>query len=654
MSLKPLFKRVFVLAVVLLSLTHNAFADSKLSGTPIGTPTGWSYESNKTQSNMFNNLFDGNLTTYFASKDASYTWAGLDLGSQFVITKVGWAPRAATNGPQRMVLGVFQGANSPDFLDAVPLFMILDKPQTGAISYGSVDCSRGFRYVRYVSPSGAQCNVAELEFYGHAGAGNDSKLFQPSNLPTVLINTVNSQEPVDKETDITSNFIILNNNTVDTDKPGTVRERGNGSRTFPKKPWRIKFDKKQNILDAPAKAKKWTLINNYGDKTLMRNLLAFDIAKRLKMKYVPYARPVDVFLNGEYKGTYQLCDQIEINPNRLDITEMEATDISGENLTGGYLYELDAYAYEEPEGEWFYSSRSIPVTIKSPDAGGTTEQYNYLKNYFNNFETRLFASNFMDPVNGYRAVFDNDSFLRHFIVGELSANTDTYWSVYQYKERNDPKIYTGPVWDFDLAFENDSRTYPVNNINGYLYNSNRASAANGVRNFVNRIIVSDTGSAAEISKIWSLARNDNGLNAENLCALADSLAIELSESQKLNFLRWPILNQLVHMNPRILGSFEAEVEGVKTFLKARFPKLDQLMKYDATMTETSVEGVADSKNLMARIRIDSNCIALDGETVFSVYSVAGALIHNSAETTTALPSGIYIVIVSNQRIKIAL
>jgi hypothetical protein len=183
------------------------------------------------------------------------------------------------------------------------------------------------------------------------------------------------------------------------------------------------------------------------------------------MPYTPYGTPVDVLLNGEYKGCYQLCDQVEVNPGRVEITEMKPTDIEGTALTGGYFVEVDAYAYDETS--WFNSNKGNPVTIKSPsDDEIVTEQYNYIKNYFNKMESQ------------WQTYLDLNTFLRHFLVGEMSGNTDTYWSVYMYKDRDNDKMYTGPVWDFDLAFENDNRTYPVNNKTDYIYRSGGSCAGN--------------------------------------------------------------------------------------------------------------------------------------------------------------------------------
>jgi len=297
--------------------------------------------------------------------DKGQVWFGLDLGSPHVITKVGWMPSVDGQVASRVVLGVFEGANRPDFMDALPLYLIEEKSKNSRMTYGDVKCSRGFRYVRFVRPADASQNVAELEFYGYQGEGDDSQFYQITNLPTVSIHTLNDEIPYDKEHEIVSQLTIISENGAKLlSEPGYVRERGNYSRTFDKKPYRIKFEEKQHVLDAPAKAKKWTLINNYGDKTLMRNLLAFELSRRLGMPYTPYGTVVDVLLNGEYKGCYQLCDQIQVHKDRVNITEMTTHDNEGSALTGGYFIEIDAYANQEKS--WFKSVNGNPVTIKSP------------------------------------------------------------------------------------------------------------------------------------------------------------------------------------------------------------------------------------------------------------------------------------------------
>lgn len=623
--------KLFGLAAIILSLSMPMMAADKLSGIPIGsTSVDYSTGEESTTVNTVANAFDGKLDTYFASYVRSYTWVGLDLGEKHVITRVGWSPRDDWQGEGRVKLAMFEGANSPDFIDAVPLYLTTEKGKIGQMSYADVDCSRGFRYVRYVGPNDARCNVAEVEFYGEKGEGDDSKLHQITNLPTVIINTVNAEEPYDKEHDIVSNIIIISENGTNVlEASGESRLRGNNSMTHPKKPYRIKFDKKQQPLDAPAKAKKWTLINNYGDKTLMRNMIAFEVARNVGMEYVPYSRPVDVILNGEYKGCYQLSDQIEVGDGRVPVTEMEETDISGDELTGGYLIEVDAYA--SGEISWFQSSRGIPVTIKSPDDDKITpEQTNYIKSYFNKLENAAYSVRYDSPTTGYRTMLDINSFLQHFIVGEVSGNTDTYWSTYMYKKRNDPKFYVGPVWDFDLAFENDNRTYPINNKTCYIYQWVNSSSAGTMDVLVERIVVNDTRTAGDLLAMWSATRA-NGLSGESLCGFVDKWAEEMDASQRLNFMRWDILNTKVHENPQASGSYEGEVAWVKNYLRERIAWMDNKIGYDPSS--------------VGNIGIETEELSLSEVAEWRVYNVGGQEVYSvdGELSTTSLLPGIYIV-----------
>ena len=605
-----MIKRLLCTLLLGLLLLTPAYGDDLLKGTVIGTVETYNYKKTSDKTNTVNtreNAFDGNLSTFFASYDKSYTWAGLDLGEAHIITRVGWSPRNDSQGEKRVLLGVFEGANRPDFMDALPLYVIPENGKIGTISYADIDCSKGFRYVRYIGPADARCNIAELEFYGYPGAGDNSHLCQVTNLPTVSIHTLNNEIPYDKEHLIESQLTIISNNGTELlSEPGTTRERGNASRSFPKKPWRIKFDKKQNVLDAPAKAKKWTLINNYGDKTLMRNLLAFELSRRMGLTYTPYGTAVDVLLNGEYKGCYQLCDQIEIHKNRVNITEMTPEDNQGSALTGGYLIEVDAYASKETS--WFKSSKGNPVTIKSPDEEEiTSNQKQYIRNFFNQMEKQ------------WSTYLDLNSFLRHFLVGELSGNTDTYWSMYMYKERDEDLLRVGPVWDFDLAFNNDKRIYPVNNKTDYIYRSGGSCAGN-MKTFVDNIVVKDAPSKQQLVDIWDEARR-SGLTEENLLAFIDQWAEDLQQSQRLNFLRWPILNSKVHQNPVALGSFEAEVDVVRTFIKERLAWMDNKLGYTYKPDGISV-------------------LSFDRTQPYQVFSLSGQPLGHSLES---LSPGIYIV-----------
>ena len=195
---------VFLLLAPVLTVVAD---DGKLTGTVIGTTETVDYATSRktTTVNTREMAFDGDLNTFFASWERSYTWTGLDLGSKHVITKVGWSPRNDGQGEGRVVLGVFEGANREDFMDALPLYIIKEKGTIGVISHAEVNCSAGFRYVRYVGPSDARCNIAELEFYGHPGEGDNSQLSRLTNLPLVSIHTLDGRIPFDKKTEISEN-----------------------------------------------------------------------------------------------------------------------------------------------------------------------------------------------------------------------------------------------------------------------------------------------------------------------------------------------------------------------------------------------------------------------------------------------------------------
>lgn len=511
-------------------VTIRTLDRTKLSGTPIGSMSG--------------------------------KWAGADLGDRCVIKRFGYCPVPMKE--KSTELAIIEGANSPDFSDALPIAMIKESYASEGMRYVDVDCSRGFRYVRYVAPAGENCNLSALEFYGLTGEGDDSQFCQLTNLPTVVINTEGAEEITSKENELSSTVYIISENGTDllaTQETG-VRGRGNASWTFPKKPYRLKFKSKQSPLGAPASAKKWTLINNYGDKTLLRNIVAFEISRRVGQSYTPFCTPVDLVVNGEYRGCYQFCDQVEAAAGRV-----EAKD--------GYLIEIDAYA--SGEEVWFNSAEGMPVTIKHPDEDDiTSEQRAFIQTYFNSMETTVFADNFTDPVTGYRKYLDLDSFLRNFIIGEFAGNTDTFWSVYMYKDSADGKLYTGPAWDYDLALENDKRTHPILSLSDYIYCTRGSVASSAVRKMVSRIVKEDPAAKERLVEIWTEACSEGRLSEIN--AFVSETASLLEESQRLNFMRWPILNEKVHQNIQALGSYPAEVQTVKNYLERRLEHFDGLVR----------------------------------------------------------------------------
>lgn len=661
-------RRTGMFAMGLLVAALGFADDAKLSGTIIGTELSGDAAGNATTTeNTKEMAFDGDFNTYFKAYisddewDYNRTWVGLDLGEPHVITRIGFASRKMRS--YKLQLAVVEGANEPDFSDAMPIYMIRDdKTPSGHMTYADINVSRGFRYVRFMSGPSAACNFAEIEFYGHPGEGDDSQLFQLTNLPLVVVNTDGMRMMQSKDDKVNSTVHIISDGGTSllSKKDTECKGRGNASWNFPKKPMRLKFPKKQTVLpDAPAKCKKWTLINNYGDKSLMRNKIAFHMSRGIGLSYTPYCQFVDLIFNGEYQGCYQLCDQVEVNPGRVEITEMTPDDIEGEALTGGYFIEIDAYANQE--ASWFESLRGIPVTIKSPDDDEITpEQSAYIKDYFNKFETAVVTYGFTSETTGYRKYLNLDSFLQYFIVGELDGNTDYFWSIYMSKERGEEKFVVGPVWDVDLGFDNDYRTYPIANKTDFIYRSGGSVASSAVKRLVDRILVSDTKARERLKYLWSDARVNRHYNPTYYCKLVDRYAEQLAESQELNFKRWNILNEYVHMNPVAPGSYEGEVQRVKDYLNERFAQLDRIIgtvevevtNPDIDQEELEDDGTGAVEQVKTanrcRVAVDGACVRfIDTEGDYAIYTMSGTIADRgncSRVLSRPLESGIYIVV----------
>lgn len=226
----------------------------------------------------------------------------------------------------------------------------------------------------------------------------------------------------------------------------SLRGRGNSTWGYPKKPYAIKLDKKAEILGMPAH-KRWVLLANWMDRTLMRNSVSFEVARQTDLAYTPRGAFVEVVLNGNHLGNYYLCEQIKIDENRVNVAELEDSDTQEPTITGGYLMELDTY-YDEVN-KFKTKHRSLPVNFKEPDEEVlNSQQKNYVEQYFNRIEDILYAS----AQGDYNDYIDTESFIDWWLVHELTGNFEPLHpkSSYMHKDRNG-KLAAGPVWDFDWA-----------------------------------------------------------------------------------------------------------------------------------------------------------------------------------------------------------
>jgi len=554
---------------------------------------------------------DNVLSTYYKASATSFGWVGYDLGAQYVINQIAFCcPKGYSS---KMQLGIFEGANNPDFSDALPLYMIKEAPAEEKLLLKSVKCSKGFRYVRYVGTASSNCVIAEMRFYGNKGAGNNTRLYQFSNIPVVTIHTKAGGDIVSKteyQEGIVS--VISDDGTGFFSDSLDVRGRGNGSWVFDQKPYKMKLRHKARLLDMKAKAKKWLLISDYREKTLMRNTVGYEANRMFGAPYTAQIRMVDVMLNGEYKGIYQLTDQIEVNKNRINVTKMTPEDIEQPELSGGYLLEIDNYASGEPV-HFFSSKFGTPINVHHPKDEITTPQFNYIQRYYDRLENRTFSYNCKDPLYGIPSILNVDSYLRRFIVGEFTANSDDWHQVFLFKERNDPRFHFAPIWDLDLGLDNRGALYPTNTkFNDYLYKSGSVASAAGMVSMVTRNI---GVYEEEIQQIWSDMRNNKGFNGDYFDNFIDSIAEHLEASQKLHFTRWPVLDVVCINTAVARGSYKAEVDYLKDFVRKRIEWLDNRIGLLPS-------GVNKPQGI-GHIEIDDRLIKFKNFPIGTKYQVAG-------------------------------
>lgn len=222
-----------------------------------------------------------------------------------------------------------------------------------------------------------------------------------TSLPHLYINTFSGEDITSKSWDVWAEmWLVDENDCIDHEYSVAIRGRGNSTWNLYKKPYRIKFQKKKRLLGQErANAKKWTLLTNHSDKTLMRNALASYIGELCGQTFTPAAKFVDLTLNGSYRGTYQISDKIDVRKKRVDIAEQEHPLTPESNITGGYLLEADGFADFKEGVNGFRTARTgIPVRIHYPDDDELErKQTDYIRQYVNRFENRLFSPDFRDP-----------------------------------------------------------------------------------------------------------------------------------------------------------------------------------------------------------------------------------------------------------------
>jgi len=453
----------------------------------------------------------------------------------------------------------------------------------------------------------------ELIVYGNGTRAEYQVSVTEANngIPTVLIDTDGAAIP-DKINYVQTKITLLGSEIYGGKDiyaaTGGIKLRGNSTSLYDKKPYRIKFDSKQNIFGL-GKAKSWVLLANYLDPSAIRNEIAYSFGARLSEMtarttgfrvYVPRMRPVEVFLNGEYLGLYDMGDHVQADSTRINIDESgEDFDDNGVQLhpegnVGYYLeiedssrvipeYETEGAAYFIINNSGGYSKNELYVQVKVPEVP-SDEQLAYITDYLQTVNDLIRAQD--ERVWEY---IDMDGFIDWYLINEVFKNTDSNFlsSVKMFKDK-DSKLFMGPVWDFDLG--SGAVAYSkIENPTGW-----RTREDERADWYVNLFEMESFSSAVEAR--WAQLHEEGIL--EGIFTDIDRLSTYVADAAHQNYAKWHD-NYVANANgsgwlkvPDIQLSnddWEVQPDYLRNYMTARIAWMDEQFGY-APASGTTLEG----------------------------------------------------------------
>lgn len=430
--------------------------------------------------------------------------------------------------------------------------------------------------------------------------------FAQSNLPLIIINT--QGKSISDEPKITALMQVINNPNRVNKLSDTnfeyegyigIEKRGNTSQYF--------FDKKSYALETRTdsgtnrnvsllglpKENDWVLYGPFSDKSLIRNVLAYHLGNS-QGRWSPRTQYCEVFLNNEYRGIYVLTEKIKIDKNRVNIARLKPEDITGDELTGGYILRVDRLqhgSWISPFKGWTNTSDE-PISYYYPKYDNlNAPQRTYIKDYVTEFEYALHGNDFKDPENGYRAYIDVISFIDYYIMTELSRDLDGYrCSIYFHKDKDSKggKLVMSPMWDYNLGFGNGN-FMDANKTNGWVVEG--IGSGDGYEPvFWFEKLKKDPYYNTLLKYRWEELR-DKAFSDENINKFIDSCANVLADAQQRNFEKFDILDNFVWPNSYIGGTYNNEISYLENWIGDRLSWLDS--QFDLIVPST-IPMIADN------------------------------------------------------------
>lgn len=390
-----------------------------------------------------------------------------------------------------------------------------------------------------------------------------------SNLPIVLLDTENQLTNTEKR-DAHMRVIYSEGkkqySSTDTnyqyDGTVAIKLRGNSSLSFSQKKYTFELrdsagkDLDASLMGMPAHS-DWVLLAPYTDVSMIRDVFAFQLWRDMG-HWAPRTQLCELVLNGEYAGVYALAEAIKRDKERVNIDKMKKTDISGREVTGGYLLRIDTFDDDDATfrsqvpgiGDGLFMTDITWTCLYPKKKKLQPEQMEYISNFIADMERTFASDNYTDPTSGYAAYIDIPSFVDYFIHTEFSLNADAYKrSAYFYKERQNPDgtgglLHAGPVWDYNLAYGCCSFCN-ADDINAWAF---EGCNTNPTPLFWKRLY-QDPAFMDKVRTRYAQLRKTT-LSTSHLFGLIDGYARQLQKAQQRHFGRYPeLLGSETRRNP---------------------------------------------------------------------------------------------------------
>ncbi len=356
-----------------------------------------------------------------------------------------------------------------------------------------------------------------------------------------------------------------------------IEERGRSSVGWPKDSFNMEIqDENGEDLDASLLCmpdeSDWVLYAPYSDKTFMRNMLAYELGRRLG-SWNPRTVYAEVFVNDEYQGVYLVIEKIRIDPDRVDIPPVASSAAEGD-ITGGYIAMREA----GESSDWVTSLGTGLGYYYPSESAITQEQADYLADLTDGMEAAMMSADMADPLLGYAAWIHVDSWIDYFIVQELARNVDAYRrSTFFYKEPDsaDGLVHMGPLWDFNLSFGNADYCDGWLT-DGFIYDDRESCGDYNEIPFWWEQLMTDPAFQDRLRCRWEDLRQ--GVLADDaILDILDQAQEQLAVAQVRDQETWGTIGTYVWPNYFIGDTWEEEIEYMRDWTVQRMAWMDSAM-----------------------------------------------------------------------------